>query len=332
MLIYAGIDEAGYGPMFGPLTLGRAVFALDDVSLEFGQTCDLWQTLAAGVCRKPRDKQGRIAINDSKKLHTQAAGVAHLEQAVLALLGSIGKEHQPPGDFGLLLDRLGLTEHRELSHLPWYDPAGESPWQTLPTCHSADSQQLATGLLHRCLEQSRVRMLDLGVAVIFEDRFNDMVAKMRSKAAVSFHFLAQHLRHIWDRFGKDHPTVIVDRQSGRMHYRELLEVTFGDATLRIVDETRDCSHYQVRDKHGRSLAIQFVVNADDLHMPTAVASMTTKYVRELFMARLNAWFCTRLPDLKPCAGYGADAKRYWLDVQPHLRRLGVEEICFRRQA
>ncbi|MCH8212384.1 MAG: ribonuclease HII, partial [Planctomycetes bacterium] len=30
MLVYAGIDEAGYGPMLGPLCLGCTVFVLKD--------------------------------------------------------------------------------------------------------------------------------------------------------------------------------------------------------------------------------------------------------------------------------------------------------------
>ena len=30
MLVYAGIDEAGYGPMFGPLVIARSVFTLAD--------------------------------------------------------------------------------------------------------------------------------------------------------------------------------------------------------------------------------------------------------------------------------------------------------------
>jgi len=30
MLVYAGIDEAGYGPMFGPFVVARSVFKIDE--------------------------------------------------------------------------------------------------------------------------------------------------------------------------------------------------------------------------------------------------------------------------------------------------------------
>ena len=67
MLVYAGIDEAGYGPMLGPLCIGAATFILPDADPADGAP-DLWDLLSEAVCRKVSDKKKRIAINDSKVL------------------------------------------------------------------------------------------------------------------------------------------------------------------------------------------------------------------------------------------------------------------------
>jgi len=67
MLVYAGIDEAGYGPMFGPLCVGASVFVLEDYNPEEGAP-DIWSLLSTILCKSRKDRHHRIAINDSKKL------------------------------------------------------------------------------------------------------------------------------------------------------------------------------------------------------------------------------------------------------------------------
>ena len=44
MLIYAGIDEAGYGPMLGPLCVGSSVFVMESHE-DDGRVPDLWKHL-----------------------------------------------------------------------------------------------------------------------------------------------------------------------------------------------------------------------------------------------------------------------------------------------
>jgi hypothetical protein len=56
----------------------------------------------------------------------------------------------------------------------------------------------------------------------------------------------------------------------------------------------------------------------------ALASMTAKYVRELLMMRLNRYFRSHMPELKPTAGYVEDGRRYIGDIEPLIARLGVD--------
>ena len=52
--------------------------------------------------------------------------------------------------------------------------------------------------------------------------------------------------------------------------------------------------------------------------------MTCKYLRELFMDRLNAFFRDRVSaELKPTAGYPGDAERFIRSIEGALPALGI---------
>lgn len=376
MYVYAGIDEAGYGPMFGPLLVGRMVLGLPQLSAQSDPEAlaewtggQLWKQLDKAVCRELTRRQGRIAVNDSKKLHTarhrtrsdQASKPSSQPGSVLPLDGSVARsleglplndfkhlEHLERGvlafaalaghqaaDVGQWLDGLGERAHHDLSGLPWYAPTPQQPWGPLPCACTPGEIAVACSLLAATAQKIGLEVLDLGAAVVFEDRFNRMVAATRSKASTSFTFVAGHLRAIWERFGAHHPKVVVDRQSGRMHYRELLALTFPEAELAILDETPERSAYRLVessrqasaspfDGSPRAMTISFEVDSESQHMPVALASMVSKYTRELLMARFQAWFLERAPRIKPTAGYALDAKRFWEEIQPLLPQLAID--------
>jgi ribonuclease HII len=343
MFIYAGIDEAGYGPFFGPLLVGRAIFAIDTpppdnrddatpADLRTSNTPDLWRLLSKAVCRKLSEHRTRIPINDSKKIHPTGSGVTHLEPGVLAFATLAGFQPTHVADW---LTWIGNHHHRDLSALPWYAPTHDHPWAPLPTTMTAPQLAINRNQLASAATAAGVQTLDIAATVLFEDRFNEMVAATRSKSAASFTFVAAHLAAVWEKFGSHRPTVVVDRQSGRMRYRELLALTFPSAHMTILDESESISSYRIDspatrpdlkspDPNPQSMTVHFQVQADSFHFPVALASMVSKYTRELLMARFQAWFSRHAPEIKPTAGYGSDAKRFWREVQPILPRLDVD--------
>ncbi|MDH3584356.1 MAG: hypothetical protein OER86_09090 [Phycisphaerae bacterium] len=317
--IYAGIDEAGYGPMFGPFVLSRCVFSIEGPT-GGEEPPSLWELLESAVCRRNRDRRRRIAIDDSKKLYTPASGLAGLERGVLAFLRTL--DHTTAS-----VDRfLETVAHDDDSRVPerlWYHDQDGGP--ELPLCHTDDQVRVAASMLGRAAEAAAVRLVDLRSAIVYEDRFNRLIESTRSKGRCAWTFVAQHLWSIWETYGKLHPWVVVDRQGGRKVYHRLLQMIFAEADLQLLDESDDISRYRIRDaSEGRSITISFETASDARHLPVALASMLAKYARELLMHRFNAFWKRQDPDLSPTAGYVQDGRRFLAEIEPVIERLGID--------
>jgi ribonuclease HII len=315
VLVYAGIDEAGYGPMLGPLCVATTAFVLDDDDAEAGAP-NLWARLRSAVCRSGRDKRRRVAVDDSKKLKgarkaKTAHPLRHLERGVLAFGRCLDADD---ADDDRLFDALGVS----VPDRPWY--RSRTP---LPVAQAADELRIAASRVRRGLERAGVRCAMMRCEAIDAEGFNAGVARMGRKSDVNFGAAMRGVNAVWSRWPDAHPRVIVDRQGGRTHYREELQLMFPGSVIQVIAESEAISRYRL-DRDGARMTISFARCAEDGHLPVALASMTAKYVRELLMLRLNRFFLSRLPEVKPTAGYVEDARRYLRDIEPVVRELGVD--------
>jgi len=78
--------------------------------------------------------------------------------------------------------------------------------------------------------------------------------------------------------------------------------------------------------------VRFELSADARHMPVALASMVGKYVRELFMARINRHWRERLPSLRSASGYHDSVTKAFVAATESARRdASVPDECFLRE-
>ena len=76
---------------------------------------------------------------------------------------------------------------------------------------------------------------------------------------------------------------------------------------------------------ARDVRLTFEPRADAGHFGVALASMVSKYLREVLMRDFNRFWRRHVPDLKPTAGYPTDAKRFYDVIRPAMEQLGLAE-------
>ncbi len=277
-LIYCGIDEAGYGPMLGPLCVGFAAFRVEGWD-PAGGAPDLWEVLDKAVCRRGRDGRGRIAVADSKKLKlsNQSKGrhpLVHLERGVLAFGGLLSGEAsggvprlcEPCGQS----DGAGLPEHgrhgrgtqipgaldsdedlfdavgARLEPHPWY--AGDPT--PLPLSGSMAQLAIARNTLALACAGAGVEPLALACIAVGETEFNEVVRTGGSKAHLTGRCFARYLRRAVERWGGsgDEVRIVCDRHGGRTSYSPMIEAAVRGLGCEVetIEESERCSRYAIR--------------------------------------------------------------------------------------
>ena len=302
--MYAGIDEAGYGPMLGPLCVAQSIFSVEEWA-PGEKAPDLWTILGEAIGKTKRDAKTKIAVGDSKTLKLSNSvktkhPLVHLERAVLAFLGA--RDGAFPTTDIQLFESLGA----KLEDQPWYDgdPIG------LPLGTGKDLLGVDVSHLRTVMKRQRVELVELQVQIIDVSAFNEIYLSRRSKAAATELGLLHHLRSAQARRARfEHTRIICDRQGGRTRYHAMLSGVFSDLETR--EESARASRYGV----GEELGVLLTPKADDAYFPVAMASMAAKLVRELAMMRFNRYWSTRQSEIKPTAGYVKDARRWLADMQ-----------------
>jgi ribonuclease HII len=154
--------------------------------------------------------------------------------------------------------------------------------------------------------------------------FNRLTEKWGSKGAVLAHGLGELIRHV--RAAADNEALVfrIDKHGGRNSYAALLQNALPDTMIVAEQESAACSVYRAV---GLERPVRFVIEprADLQHFCVALASMVSKYLREVLMGEFNRFWQSHVSDLKPTAGYPTDATRFLDAIRPAMERLGVPE-------
>ena len=311
----SGLDEAGYGPMLGPLVVGLATLESDrPIPPELP-----WTVLAPAAGPPTRDKKG-IAVADSKRLHRPSTGdLTGLEEGVLAFC-ALERGGDPPATFVELIEHLTAGRGQYLADYPWYrDVDLVLPVSASPLTLAGKTRKLERALARAGMGVAEVRAIPLEVL-----EFNGALEQRGTKGEVNAWAMGRFLGWLWRQKGRTHAQAWSDRLGGRQRYGPMLAPLFPGARFQILEQERASQAYRIEDAdQGRTLEIHFHKEGEDKCFPTALASMTAKYVRELHMRLFNRWWQTHEPTLKKTAGYPQDARRFLAEIEELRASLGV---------
>lgn len=315
MAYLVGTDEAGYGPNLGPLVISATVWeAPDGVGGD-----DLFERLRHVVASKIDgiSRTGpRVAMADSKMLYASGKGLRHLERGLWAALGLLNRRPRTWRDVWHVLDRDALDPMRRI---PWY--AGHDGPVPLD-CDGEEMEPLVEALRDG-LAAAGVRLLAVRSRTIFEDEFNELLERHGSKgAALSHETLALAARMI-EPLPQGPISMICDKHGGRDRYGPLLSAHFPEWLVEVRAEGRTRSVYRFGPAQRR-VEVRFCVGAESC-LPAALASMASKYLRELAMRALNDYWQRHVPELQPTAGYPQDAKRFRTDIAATQAKLRIAD-------
>jgi ribonuclease HII len=313
-----GIDEAGYGPNLGPFVMSAVGCRLSGLKTD----SNLWTVLRQAVCRANEPADGRIAIDDSKALYNSSKGLTTLERSVAAALGK-------PEPFPSVLDDLvGRLQNgrRELDSEIWYTGT-----KALPACPDQEDLEPLACRFANASQEAGISSWWVESVIVCPSRFNDLVRSHGSKGAVLSDALADLVRRSQQRtVGSDPVAYCVDKHGGRNTYVAQLQDLVSQGIVAVEEEGLNRSAYRVNGIK-RDVRFCFQPRADANFLCVALASMISKYLRELLMAEFNAFWLARVPELKPTAGYPGDAGRFMSAIRPTAVKLGLPEDALWRK-
>jgi len=321
--IVAGMDEAGFGPLLGPLTLGFSAFRVSSPRVS------LWKELASAVTRHP-DKDGtRVVVADSKRVFTRnPRGHRRLETTALAFLALAdppwGRAPRSGGELLARAPELIRPGAETIGCHPWYSHLAES----LPVWVAADDLARRTQRLRAALERRRVELVDAGVRTVPAGELNASYESTGSKSLTLWDKSSVLIAHLWEHFGPEGVECVLDRHGSRIHYGELLRARLPEAAVETIVEGREACEYHVverdtaphRAHRARRMRLVVTERAEEHSFAVALASCLAKYTRELCMGAFNTYFGRLQEGLRPTAGYTTDGRRWLEDAREALRR------------
>lgn len=302
-------------------------------------------------------RRGIFPLIDSKKLYHSTGGIAPLERSVLIALLLLPGE-QSIQDFNALVR--WICDEKDAGYkvfcedmfnpsLP-FDPNTGS-WESLRDCAQQvrnmfrlHELQLFRIVCKRVQPEEFNFMLSYGLKSDLLARVTlGLVRNMLNTIDWAEEHESKDIQHVakaaprraTDSFQQDEsrafePVIVLcDKLGGRNNYRRELEEHFPDFIIEVVEESRALSRYWLFHEE-RQMEIRFQMKGE-ANIPTALASIFDKYLRELSMCAFNDWWSVRVPGLVPTAGYPVDAKRFMSDIEEVLSREKIPESVLWRE-
>lgn len=273
-MIFSGVDEAGLGPILGPFC-GTAVSLSSP-----GDPMDLL-----------KDVNGKLfTVDDSKKVYKGKYGLKRLELNVLGFYYILGSSL--PESVQDFIPSLGTK---------WYQNRMQ-----LPVANTREEIINHSRVIDEELKRRGISIVDIKRTSVTEKDFNLLIDRYDNKSLVIQKIITPLLLSVIKQ--EDTLDIVVDKQGGRKFYLDFLDEITNESGS-IVYEENNSSKY--RYSFG---TVEFKAKADSSSFPVALASMFSKYMREISMALFNQYW-NSLTTIKHTAGYYVDGMRFIKELE-----------------
>jgi hypothetical protein len=231
-------------------------------------------------------------------------------------LASLGR---CPADWRDAWTVLASDSFRRMADDAWYTGFNRS----LPLDADRGSVDRFANSFNAGQQRAGVRLLDIRSVAVGPEELNAEMDRMGSKGAVLSNVTLRLLAAMIGGLADGPVYAQCDKHGGRNRYGAILQQIFPDDLVEVYEESRSCSTYRW-GLAGRRTEVRFVVQGERF-LPAALASMVSKYLRELAMLAFNTYWQAHIPGLRPTAGYPLDARRFRQDIAACQQRLGVSD-------
>lgn len=313
MTCIIGTDEAGYGPNLGPLVIAATAWRSES-SPRDEHWERVWNFLSGEWASSPAPLFG-----DSKSLYSSGGSWAGLERGLFAALATLPGGIGAAASWRTLLASLAPECLTEVDQQPWYAPFDCALPRDVPAASLDSAQHELTAML----ERAGIQLLALRVRVVFPAAFNARVEACDSKGTALSLWTLELVRDLMAAAALEPVCVHCDKHGGRNRYAALLQTVFPDSWIEVHEESRQRSCYRWGES-PRRVEAQFAAKGERF-LPSALASMAAKYVRELAMCAWNEYWQRQIPGLRPTAGYPVDARRFADAIRATQHELGISD-------
>lgn len=307
--LIVGVDEAGYGPSIGPLTVCATCWRVPS-SFDVTQMSLLLEQEIQARPWKPT--LTHVPIGDSKKIHQGRYSVEGLILGTYFLFHAC--DGKPVADWDSRLASIAREDSKRIQSVPWYALRSTDREERLISFLAEPEAYFNAG--RKKLKSLSIQAVGLRMRVLDEIEFNAQINRTGNKSTLLSEASLQLVNDSVKVYGRKGESVEVycDKHGGRNRYQSVLSHVFDQAWFEIELEGKSCSRYSTLWR-GYPLRIQFQVNGDSL-FPSAAASIVAKWTREELMDRLNRFWQSRCSEpLSVTAGYYVDALRFAKQIE-----------------
>lgn len=340
-----GIDEAGYGPQLGPLVVSAVVLELPDTMLThqrlLPKVACLWQTLSNIISENK--SRVKVTVCDSKALYQSARGIKELEKTALVFRRLIEPEYCNHDELSLPLsadnneiNKLAKTLRTELNN------------NSIRFCEAkvsiVEPSDFNAGI--RRLQNKADFLWEVSGELIKHcvDKYNHKnTLIIRAGKQGGRNYYLPYMQRLFAPLeaGRPSGTTVSSRPnniavtknskiSSSIQGNQAPLTGFADKIVRPVEQGFDNSSYSIKTKSSFDASVSFIKDGDSSEFAIALASIFSKYYRELAMLNLNRFFQSHIPLLKSTSGYQTDSRRFIREINPLFSKLGLDRDNFIR--